>query len=83
MKYYCGPDWLPQIFRKWLSKKFNLACRIHDEDYETKLRETRFKSDKFFLNVMIGDSQCDKDVFWAVVYYIFVRLFAKGRWRNC
>lgn len=48
-KYYCGPDWLPEILRP---KFFNRQCKVHDRVYELGA-STREKADKRFLRQML------------------------------
>lgn len=75
----CGPDWLPYILKKWLSVKFNIACKFHDLDYE-KQEVTRFEADKMFLSAMITESQTHRDMLYSFVFYVSVRVFGKHRW---
>jgi len=69
-KYWCGAFWCPLWIKKILSRNFNEACRIHDENYDEQLL-TRKEIDYKFFKDMIETS--DK-VHLAYLYYVAVRL---------
>ena len=76
---HCGPDWLPYALKKWLSVKFNIACKFHDLDYENP-KLSRFQADNMFLSAMISQSKTHRDIAYAFVFYLSVRVLGKHRW---
>jgi hypothetical protein len=78
-KYYCGPFYFPKFLKKWLSKRFNYACYIHDIAYINKDR-TRKSIDKEFLQLMLRVSSSTKDRVFAHIFYVKVRMFGWISW---
>ena len=78
-KYCCGPDYLPDWLRKYLSKKFDIACLWHDYHYETK-EKSRRESDDYFLEQMISLSKTRWDRIIAYTFYYICRLFGWSRY---
>lgn len=75
MKYYCGPDWMPEWALKIASIKFNASCKIHDLDYESPQKFTRLEADIRFLHHMMR--QARGYLFWeimALIYFLLARL---------
>jgi hypothetical protein len=79
MKYHCGPKIFPEWINKLLSKRFNLACKVHDKAYANKIH-SRFKADNYFLMRMIEASSSHVDVFNALAFYFIVRVLGWTRW---
>ena len=75
-KNHCGPENMPEFMRKWLSKKFNVACWLHDKHYDDP-KTDRFKCDKIFLINMVKKGENDRDIAYAIIYYFSVRIFGK------
>ncbi len=79
---YCGPYWAPKWFRRFLSKKFNASCKVHDLDYSSK-GFSRGEADSRFLNHM--NRQANSNLCWkliAFIYYSLVRIGGKFSWDN-
>ena len=72
---------MPKFIRQWLSRKFNLCCEIHDQNYND-ISINRFNCDKIFLRDMINVCQKDRYVIIAIGYYFTVRLFGKPFKKN-
>lgn len=82
MKYYCGPWWAPNWINRILSYKFNMSCKVHDQDYSSR-RMTRYEADIRFLDNMM--QQADRSLFWemlAVAYFLATRVFGRLSWRE-
>lgn len=80
MRYWCGPFYFPNWLKKWLSKRFNYACCLHDTAYSEKNLD-RKTVDKRFLQRMLRVSQTRKDKIIAHVYYGLVRVFGWISWK--
>jgi hypothetical protein len=76
--HYCGAYWTPKWIKKLLSKRFNEACYMHDKDYDEQLT-SRKDADRKFLHRMLETSG---SVFWAMVFYAFVRALGGFSWRK-
>ena len=82
MKYYCGPQWLPEWMRKIASTKFNASCKIHDLDYASQ-KFTRYESDMRFLTNMM--KQANDSLFWeimAMIYFVLARIAGRMSWKK-
>ena len=75
-EHFCGPKIMPKFMRKWLSKKFNNICLIHDIHY-TKSDGKRFEYDKIFLLGMVQESSKDREIVCAIFFYFSVRIFGR------
>jgi len=72
---------MPKFMRKWASSKFNMSCKIHDEDYSKDM--TQKEADRIFLFNML--KQTRGSVFWvhmALWYYTWVRWFGWISWKK-
>lgn len=79
MKYYCGPFYFPSFVKKYLSRRFNSSCKIHDQDYK-KRDASRKDIDAVFLNNMLDQSDNEKDKKSAHRFYKIVRIFGGISW---
>jgi hypothetical protein len=77
--YYCGPFYFPSFLKKYLSKKYNYQCKIHDALYEEQLISRGF-IDKVFLSSMLSIADTKLEKVTAYCYYIVVRLFGWISW---
>ena len=79
-----GAYWMPRLLRNYLNRRFYYfvnAANQHDIRYATK-RMTRRHTDLQFIREMLQQCGNDLDVFVAVVFYVFVRLFGEISWRK-
>jgi hypothetical protein len=77
-KYYCGPFWCPLWAKKILSKYFNEACYLHDEDYRLQYGTQKEADDNFLKRMMDSSSK----TYLAIVFYFAVRLLGWISWKK-
>ena len=76
---HCGPGWFPQGIKRILSKKFNVACQHHDQEYRLQTK-SKPHADSLFFNEMLELCQCKKDVLNATLMFIAVKLGGWSSW---
>jgi len=76
-RYYCGPFWFPRFLIRTLSKDFNLACQVHDENY-MRQNLTRAQADRMFLEMMLENNPAKKKE--AYTFYFLVRGYGITSW---
>lgn len=86
-KYHCGAVQWPKWLRKFLSKYFNAACKIHDLDYSERSPFLQAEADERFKAHM--DMQTSKHPkihrilkAKACVYYWVVCKFGKKQYQG-
>ena len=79
-KYYCGPKSWPKFMRKRLSRYFNSQCKLHDDDYQTRLKSRKKIDDDFLLRMLKAAGSDKKKIKQAKFLYFFVRKFGWVFW---
>lgn len=74
-KCYCGPAYMPDKWRCWLSQWFNRPCRVHDHNY--RLSNGRLWSDWVFYIGMLKVSGMNP-LKWIVATFFYLMVFFFG-----